>query len=363
MMTVLFIIYTLLVLFELVLILSFIIDFKVTEYPVHDDLPKVTVLVCARNEEHNISDCLKSIVQSDYPEGQFNILVGNDNSDDNTKEIIKSCEHKYPMIRALDIEHEKEGLIAKGNVLNQLVDASDTEYVVIIDADMVVTKDWLRRMVAELMAGYDMISGYTQILRPGKWAWIQYFDWQVVLHSMKSMADLYRPISILGNNMGFKRSSYDEVGGFRTLGPTDVEDLGLLQLFQREGFKTSQMVTRTGYAKTKPQQSFNDIIVQRCRWMNGVFVHHWLLAIPAVFARLWIIFAVVALFREVDLAIGIIIYGMTSSQLKFYFMELRSGARLSVYYYLEPIIISLLDTIALLRLMFVGKVSWKGRKH
>ncbi len=362
MISALYIIYLLLLGVELSLIAAHLLTFKKPELCPFDELPKVSILVCARNEEANLKDCLDSLLQINYPSEKVEILVGDDNSEDGTAAIVAAYDQAHDHIHPVFIEEEKDLLIAKGNVLSQLVDASSHDYQVIIDADMIVTKDWLWHMVSALVQGKDMVSGYTQVKASNSIANLQFIDWQSVLFVMKVMADLIRPISILGNNMAFKKSAYDKVGGFRGLGPTDVEDLGLLQQFQQQGLKTTQLLASGGQAYTKPQLTFDELLTQRCRWMNGVFTHHFILGIPALFARLWVVFALISVWMDYDLAIFIALYGVWINWIKVRLMAFRTKSTKSIFLY-EPIIISLLDTFALLRIMIFGKVSWKGRKH
>lgn len=361
-MVALLVVYSLLLVIELVLIGIHFLKFKSIVLIPKEQVSEVSVLVCARNEEHNLRDCLTSLIASNYPFEQVEILVGDDNSEDDTSEIIKEFADKFETIKAIHIVHEKDGLIAKANVLSQLIDASRYEYQVIIDADMIVTKDWLRFMVSSLQAGNDMVSGYTQVQKSTWLARLQFADWQSVLFTMKTMADFIRPISILGNNMAFNKTAYDQVGGFRALGPTDVEDLGLLQRFQKAGLKTTQLMESSGHAFTKPQLTFGELLIQRCRWMNGVFTHHFVLGIPAFFARLWVIIAILLLFFDQNWTLFIVFYGLAINWIKSMIMASRTKSSDSIFW-LSPIIISLLDTLALLRLIFIGKVSWKGRKH
>ncbi len=355
----LMVIYGFLFILELGLIILFQSKFKANpELP--NVLPKVTVLVCARNEEKNLSRCLNSLIKLDYPKDQLQILIGEDNSEDNTWQEIQRFTKSHDYLEGVKIENEKDGLIAKANVLSQLIDISENEYQVIIDADMEVQPNWLKSMVAALNH-YDMVSGYTRVDELGNWAHVQYFDWQVVLHSMKAMADTFRPISILGNNMAFRKSAYEKVGGFRALGPTDVEDLGLLQLFQKAGCRTGQIMEKRGFAKTLPQSTFAEMIIQRCRWMNGVFTHHWLLALPSIFVRLWLLIALTVFYFDPRVALFIFVYGYTLALLKYVMVAAKTASCAKVLFY-EPVFISLLDTFALIRILVKGKVSWKGRK-
>ena len=53
-----------------------------------NDLPDVSVIVAARNEEENILRCLKSLDKLEYPEDKLQIILVDDRSNDNTGNII-----------------------------------------------------------------------------------------------------------------------------------------------------------------------------------------------------------------------------------------------------------------------------------
>ena len=353
------ILYVVILLVELVLILSF--QFRFKKNPVDQIVSTpVSVLVCARNEEENLRRCLNSLIRSNYDLSQVEILVGDDHSTDRTPEIIAQFMHEYPSIRSIKIDDRKEGLIAKGNVLAQLVAHAQYEKILIIDADMKVADSWLMTM-SQLLEQHDMVSGFTMIDKDYHRPQMQFFDWATVLHSMKAMADLWQPISILGNNMGFTKRAYDQVGGFKALGPTDVEDLGLLRVFQKAGLTSFQYLGKEGKAYTKAQQGWRAMLEQRCRWMNGVFTHYWLLAIPAFFARLWMPVFLLCFAFGFWFSPYILIYGLLFPTIKYLQVTARANHKYKLLFS-SPAIISVLDTFALIRTLVFGKVSWKGRK-
>lgn len=353
------VIYALIVLVELLLIFSFQFSMKRMTVQKGVDGP-ISILVCARNEEDNLRRCLNSLIRSNYELSVVEILVGDDHSTDGTAEIIAEFEQAHDFIHGIRIEDMKDGLIAKGNVLAQLVDQAQHEKTLIIDADMKVSSSWMSTM-SQLLDQYDMVSGFTMIDKDFYRPQIQFFDWATVLHSMKAMADLWQPISILGNNMGFTKKAYDRVGGFKALGPTDVEDLGLLRRFQKHGLTTFQYLGEEGKAYTKAQADWKAMLEQRCRWMNGVFTHHWLLGIPAFFARLWVLVFAICYAFGLWFSPYILIYGLLFPMIKYLQVTARAGNRYKLLLS-TPAIISLLDTFALIRMLLFGKVKWKGRK-
>ena len=358
MMIVLLYLYVIIFLIEIGLIMSFVLKFKPNEVKSITDA-HLSILVCARNEESNLPCLIDSLLASDYPLSEIEILIGDDQSTDGTPKVIKEYADQNRMIKYVSIKDEKDGLIAKGNVLAQLVDQSKFDKVLIIDADMKVDQQWMSTM-SGLLDQFDLISGYTMIDKKSDVVGDQFFDWAVVLHTMKAMSDAFRSISILGNNMGFVRSAYDQVNGFRGLGPTDVEDLGLLRNFQKQDLMAFQFIGSLGIAYSRAQQDYASVLTQRVRWMNGVFTHHWLLAIPAFFARLWFLIGLIALIFS-KWAAFILIFGFLVNLIKYRQVMTKSGGS-KKFRILSPASISLLDTFALFYRIFIGKVSWKGRK-
>lgn len=62
----------------------------------------VSIVIPCRNEEKYIANCLDSIVSSDYPNGQLEVLVADGMSDDGTRNIVEIYTQKYPFIRLLN---------------------------------------------------------------------------------------------------------------------------------------------------------------------------------------------------------------------------------------------------------------------
>ena len=84
-------------------------------------LPIIAILVCARNEETNLSACLDSLLAQDY-QGHWEIWVANDRSMDKTPQILKEYCDKHPQrIHSLNIDSVPSGLSPKKHAISQLV--------------------------------------------------------------------------------------------------------------------------------------------------------------------------------------------------------------------------------------------------
>lgn len=91
----------------------------------------ISVILCTYNQEKYISEAIESALMQVCDE-PLEILIGDDCSQDNTREIVKSYYQKYPeIIRLVYPEHN---LGATGNTLN-LILASKGEYLAFLDGD------------------------------------------------------------------------------------------------------------------------------------------------------------------------------------------------------------------------------------
>lgn len=77
----------------------------------HWFLPKVSIIIAAHNEELVISDKLTSIIKGDYPLDKIEILIGSDNSTDNTNAILSEWAEKYSFIKPYFSPKDKAKLL------------------------------------------------------------------------------------------------------------------------------------------------------------------------------------------------------------------------------------------------------------
>lgn len=112
-------------------------------YAADDDLPFVSVIIAAHNEEACIAEKIGSIYAGSYPIDRFEVLIGSDHSTDKTAEIVRGYQSRYPSLKFYDFT-ERRG---KGNVVNDLVMDSAGTILVLTDANVIFDKDTLFFMV------------------------------------------------------------------------------------------------------------------------------------------------------------------------------------------------------------------------
>ena len=133
---------------------------KKQKYPVLDneDLPEVTLLVAAYNEEEIIEDKIKNCMALDYPDDKLNILIVTDGSTDGTNKIVQ----QYPNIE-LSYSPPRKGKIA---ALNRVMRSVNTPITIFSDANVMINKNGLRSLVNHFQSNLvGAVSGEKKVLR------------------------------------------------------------------------------------------------------------------------------------------------------------------------------------------------------
>ena len=119
----------------------------------------VSVVLCARNEYHNLMINLPLILEQDYPE--FEVVVVNDSSDDGTIELLTSLSRKYSRLRIFDLEKNLNFFTGKKFPLSLGIKSARYELILLTDADCRPSgPDWIRNMQSRYGEGKEIVLGY-----------------------------------------------------------------------------------------------------------------------------------------------------------------------------------------------------------
>ena len=175
----------------------------------NEQIPFVSVVVCAFNEQKLLQQCLEGLNRQDYDRSRYEVVVIDDESTDRTFDIaskyVESHRGALPRVRAARIQHG--GLsIAR----NSGIALSEGEIVAFIDGDAIASCNWVTELVNSFQRGADFTGGTISLLNEKSW-----FA-QVLQHTRYQQffgPDLYSD-ELVGCNMAFRRHALTEVGGF-----------------------------------------------------------------------------------------------------------------------------------------------------
>ncbi len=206
------------------------------------DLPMVSVLIPARNEAHQITKCLRSILSSTYP--KFEIIVADDQSTDATPMILGDLVAKYaPRLKAVTLaEAPPDGWTGKARTCQELAHHASGDLLIFCDADVEVGPDAVTATVGWLYhKGMDAVTALPSQLggTPAVRAVVSTITQFLILVTLPLyLVPRTRSASLAtGNGQWFawRRSMYDQVGGHGAVKSSRIEDVALARAVKQAG--------------------------------------------------------------------------------------------------------------------------------
>ena len=246
-------------------ILSFI-SYSKKERPLYTDeeLPQVTVIIPAYNEEDTIAKTIKSVLKSNYPD--FEIIIVDDGSTDNTLEIARRF-----MNDKIRVLHKENG--GKGSALNLGIKKAKGKIIFTMDADTTVDPKSMKNMVCFFKGKNVMCVSPAIIIDKPKSILqrVQYIEYLLSLFLRKAFASLKSIYITPGAFSAYRKSFFGKHGGFDEGNVT--EDLEMALRIQYKGYNTENCPEAPAY--TIAPRKFGELMVQRRRWYFGLLINLW----------------------------------------------------------------------------------------
>lgn len=186
------------------------------------DLPFVSVLIPAHNEAKVIGKTLEAMLESDYDKDQYEIIVINDNSSDNSAEILERIKADNPgrLLKIIHTDHISGGK-GKSNALNIGLAQSKGAFVAIYDADNTPEKSALKELVHSIVnddkAG--AVIGKFRCRNRNRNLLTKFLNIEGIYFQWMAQAgrwQLMKLCTIPGTNFIIRRSILDKLGGWDT---------------------------------------------------------------------------------------------------------------------------------------------------
>ena len=337
--------------------------------PAH--LPRISVLVPARNEEANIERCVASLLAQDYPD--FEVLVLDDESTDGTGCILARLAAADPRLRVLSGRPLEPGWLGKNWACAQLAAEATGELLFFTDADTYHQPHALRELAAALAGERaDLLTGFPrqEVLTPGEAFIVPFLVW--ISYCFMPLALAYRlrlPAlsTAVGQALLFRRAAYEAIGGHAAARDAIVEDLALARRVVAGGYRwrlarlTDVVACRMyrGGRAAVDGLSKNLLAVFDFRLIPYLFAWAWLLVL---FLKPWLAVALYAAGRPigVPMALVAVCIGLALALWLFVYRRLALPLWPALLY---PVTMSLIGGVALraLWLGLRGRLVWKGR--
>ncbi len=235
------------------------------------EYPFVSVMVPAHNESIVIARTVRALLKFDYPQDRYEIIVINDNSSDNTAEVLKKIQAQYPDRNLTVISTDNVvGGKGKSNALNIGFSVARGSVFAIYDADNTPEPGALRILVENLMVDEKLgaVIGKFRTRNRNASLLTRFVNIETLSHQCMNQAGrwfYFHLCTIPGTNFVIHRHIIEEIGGW------DPDALS-------EDTEISFRIYRMGYqikfvpqAVTWEQEPFRLGIwmKQRTRWAMG----------------------------------------------------------------------------------------------
>lgn len=339
--------------------------------PTHSSL-NISVLIPARNEEKHLKACLEAILSQNDIHIIEEILVLDDHSTDSTREIIENLNN--PLIRCISLP---ASLTGKKAAITLGVKLAKAPVIALTDADCIPEKNWIRSV------GKQYADQQSLIFTTGL---VSIQDHENVLSRFQSL-DFIANMALTawgiknqyfylanGANMSFRKTSFEDVGGYG--GNEHIasgDDVFLIKKMAEQKNKTLMFLHDPDAAVvTTPQKSWETLWEQRKRWATKSKAY--------ASGTLWSFQALTFLLSAG--IIGFLLYGLIFSAGMMYISMLillfkavvdylflsglskKWNLRPALQYYPLSFLTYLIYIILMgLTALFPSAYSWKGRKQ
>ena len=331
-------------------------------------LPRISILVAARNEEMSLPRCLASLRALDYPAHLVQVLVGDDASTDNTRAVAEAAMSGYDGdFQLITITSTLGRARGKANVLAHLTHHATADYWLLTDADIELPPTWATAMLAHAAPGVGTITGLTVVVGQGLLARLQGLDWLLSLSLIQVGSDAGQPMTAMGNNMLVTRAAYQATGGYEALPFSVTEDFALFEAVNAQGYGYRQVFAPAVRATSAPANSWQALVQQRLRWLRGVAALPARIQAGLVFlSGYWLAVLGLVAIGSLWLALTAVVLKLVMQYAQALAATRRAGLPEPPLWLLLPFeLYSLALTVhlTLARLLGPRGVEWKGRQY
>jgi len=346
-----------------------------------DHIPTVSVLIPARNEERNIRTCLSALLQQDF--SNLEIIVIDDQSTDNTAEVVREFQEKSIAIKLIRGEEPPPGWIGKNHALYQGVQEAGGEYLLFLDADTRVTSSRCisQTVLYALEHDTDLLTLVPELECKSFWEKVVlpilgfFVMNRLTLEKINDSSS--KIISVVGPFLFFKRQTYEKIGGHERIKGEIVEDLVLARTIKNKGYRLSYLLGTELFA-LRLYTNFHGIWegfsknffvgMDQKVWaaIGCIFLMFTVLVLPWLSVPLGLSYVI--LYGWSELAIAFVVLGVIPCLITLIMRRLlkKFGNLDDTYAFLQPlgalVLISILIN-SIFKVSFGKGVTWKGRLY
>jgi len=226
----------------------------------------VSVVVAVRNEENTLPDLIRTLARQTHPHNNFEIILIDDHSTDQTAALISKLKHDYPF---LAIRTRLGSGTGKKKALTDGIAMATGEIILTTDADCLLPANWIQGMLKSFRSNTNMVVGMVKIESNNKFfGTLQFLEFASVMGSGISFLGWRLPVMCNGASLAFRKKVWQTVNGYEgNFQIASGDDEFLMRKIEKKYPGTIELLSQQDcVVRTHPKKSMTEFIQQRLRW-------------------------------------------------------------------------------------------------
>jgi len=230
--------------------------------------PGVSVVISAHNEYHHLKENLPLILEQDYP--QYEVLVVNHSSDDDTRYLLSSLEEKYPNLKSIAIREDLNFFTGKKFPLSIGIKSARYPILLLTDADCrPASSRWVREMASGFGSQTEVVLGYGAYNKTkGILNKLIRFDTAHIAMQYFSFALAGIPYMGVGRNLSYLKSAFYREKGFISHYQIRSGDDDLFINSVANAVNTAIRISPDSFTVSDPKRTPGEWITQKKRHLS-----------------------------------------------------------------------------------------------
>ncbi len=235
------------------------------------NLPGVSILIPAYNEELVIQKTLESLCNQDYPANRMEIIVINDGSDDGTPKLVTAFSQRDSRVKLFNVPNE-QAKRGKSHALNRGLEETRFDIIAVYDADNTPEPDSLRYLVLNLLKTPRLAAAFGKFRTRNRrkniltrFINLETLSFQFMIQAGRYL--LFKIAILPGTNYVIYKDVIEGCGGWDEAALTEDTELSIRL------YNIGYEIKFVPYAITweEEPQKWGIWVRQRTRWVRGNF--------------------------------------------------------------------------------------------
>jgi cellulose synthase/poly-beta-1,6-N-acetylglucosamine synthase-like glycosyltransferase len=239
--------------------------------------PPVSIIICAKNEAANLAHNLKIVLIQQYP-AKFEVVVVNDQSDDNSLEILREFQERNENLKIVNIvKGTPKPLAGKKFALLQGINNASYDTIVVTDADCApFTVQWLEKLVSGYMHETQIVLGFSPYYKmPGLLNKLIRYETFMTAIQYLGFAKAGMPYMGVGRNLTYKKEIVNKEIFEKNKDLVTGDDDLLVNAFARKK-NTEICLDKDAFTYSEPKVTFGAWLRQKKRHLRSGFKYRFI---------------------------------------------------------------------------------------